>query len=242
MQNGIYLSLSSQIALNRRLETVANNVANATTPGYRSEEIRFESLISPNTNEPTAFASIGDTYLSRNTGEIVGTGNPLDLAVQGDGFLAILTPAGTVYTRDGRMQMRPEGDLQTLNGYPVLDAGGAPVQLDPNGGPPTIGRDGTISQNGQQIAQVGLFTIDPAARLTRFENSGVIPDRAAVPALDFTRNGVMQGYIERSNINPMMELSRLIMIQRQFEAVTNAIGDTETTMTDAIRTLGGSTS
>ncbi|MFZ4807710.1 MAG: flagellar basal-body rod protein FlgF [Hyphomicrobiaceae bacterium] len=241
MQNGVYLSLSGQIALNRRLETVAANVANGTTPGYRAEEIKFESLISPNTSDPTAFAAVGSTYLSRASGEIVSTGNPLDVAVEGDSYLAMMTPVGTAYTRDGRFKMRPEGDLQTLNGYPVLDAGGAPIQLDPNGGPPTISRDGIISQNNRQVSQLGLFTIDPAAKLTRYDNSGVIPDRAAVPALDFTRTGVQQGFIERSNVNPIMELSRLILIQRQFEAVSNAVGDTESTMTDAIKSLGATT-
>lgn len=238
MQNGIYLSLSSQLALNRRLETVANNVANTSTAGYRAEEIKFESLISPNTNNPTAFASIGDTYLSTTSGEIVQTGNPLDVAIQGPGYLAMTTPGGVAYTRDGRFRMMPAGDLQTLNGYPVLDAGGAPIQLDPNGGPPTIAKDGTISQSGRTIGQLGLFLMDPAAKLKRYDNSGVVPDRAAIPSLDFTRVGVNQGYMERSNVNPVMEISRLIMIQRQFEAVTNAIGDTENTMTEAVKSLG----
>lgn len=238
MQNGIYLSLSGQIALNRRLETISVNVANANTAGYRAEDIKFEALLSQNTNEPTSFAATGGTYLSRQSGEIVGTGNPLDVAIKGDAFLAIMTPAGTAYTRDGRFQMRPEGDLQTLNGYPVLDAGGAPIQLDPNAGPPTISADGSISQNNRPVGALGLFSIDAAATLTRFDNSAVIPDRAAIPALDFTRTSVAQGHIERSNVNPIMEMSRLIMIQRQFEAVTNAIGDTESTVTDAIRSLG----
>ena len=238
MQNGVYLSLSSQLALNRRLETVATNVANAMTPGYRAEEIKFESLLAQNTNDPTSFATIGGSYLSRNTGEIVGTGNQLDLAVQGDAYLAITTPAGTAYTRDGRMQMRATGDLQTLSGYPVLDAGGAPIQLDPNAGPPTIARDGTISQNGRTIGQVGLFTIDPSAQVRRYDNSALIPNIPVVPALDPTRSGVLQGYIERSNVNPVMELSRLLLNQRHFEAVNNAIGDTENTMTDAVKTLG----
>lgn len=238
MQNGIYLSLSGQIALNRRLETISVNVANANTAGFRAEDIKFEALLSQNTNEPTAFAATGGSYLSRQSGEIVSTGNPLDVAIKGDAFLAIMTPAGPAYTRDGRFQMRPEGDLQTLNGYPVLDAGGAPIQLDPNAGPPTISTDGTISQNNRLVGALGLFTIDAGARLTRYDNSAVIPDQAAIPALDFTRTSVAQGHIERSNVNPIMEMSRLIMIQRQFEAVTNAIGDTETTMTDAIKALG----
>ena len=158
------------------------------TAGFRAEEIKFEQLVSQTDADPTAFVSPGITYLSRRRGELVKTDNPFDVAVKGDAWLAIQTPAGRIYTRDGRMQMTPTGELQTLNGYPILDVGGAPIQLDPTGGTPSIARDGTITQGTRQIGALGLFTIPETASLTRYENSGVIPDRAAEPALDFTRS------------------------------------------------------
>lgn len=238
MQPSLYVSLSGQMALMRRLETVAHNVANTTTAGFRAEEIKFDQLVSDRTNEPTAFVSAEKTFLSRKAGEIVRTDNPLDLAVSGDAWLAIQAPSGTVYTRDGRMTMTPEGELRTLNGYPVLDVGGAPIQLNPNGGAPTIARDGTITQGGQRLGAVGLFTIPEHANLARFGNSGVVPDQAAEPALDFTQYGVQQGFMEQANVNPVLEISRLIQIQRSFDSVSNTLTQAEQTLGDAVRTLG----
>jgi flagellar basal-body rod protein FlgF len=178
MQSSLYVSLSAQIALLQRLESISNNVANASTAGFRAEEIKFEQLISNSTPEPTAFVSPGITYLSRQSGEHVKTDNPLDVAVKGDAWLSIQTPAGAVYTRDGRMKMTATGELQTLTGYQVLDVGGSPVQLNPNSGMPVIAPDGAISQGNRQIGAIGLFTIPETATLARFENSGVIPSQA----------------------------------------------------------------
>jgi flagellar basal-body rod protein FlgF len=164
--------------------------------------------------------------------------NPLDVAVTGDAWLAFQGQNGTVYTRDGRMTMTPEGELRTLTGRPVLDVGGAPIQLNPNGGTPTIASDGTITQGGQQLGALGLFTIPAQANLTRQENSGVIPDMAAQPALDFTRVGILQGYVEQSNVNPVSEISRLIQIQRSFDSISNTMSAAEETLSSAVRTLG----
>lgn len=238
MQSGLYVALSGQIALQRRLETIANNVANGSTAGFRAEQVRFESVLSQVPLDPIAFASTGKSYLSRHPGELTRTDNPLDVAVEGDAWLAIQTPAGQVYTRDGRMRMTEAGDLQTLNGYPVLDVGGAPILLNPDAGPPDIARDGTITQNGQQIGALGLFRMNEQAVLTRFENSGVVPDQPAEPILDFVETGVVQGYIERSNVTPIAEMSRLIAVSRIFEAITSALNDSDSSLREAVRTLG----
>jgi flagellar basal-body rod protein FlgF len=238
MQSNLYVGLSAQMALQKRLETIANNVANSSTAGFRAEEVKFETLLSELSLDPVSYASLGTPYLSRRGGEMVRTDNLFDVAVEGDAWLAIDAPGGPVYTRDGRMQLTATGELQTLNGYPVLDVGGAPILLDPNAGPPRIARDGMITQNNTQVGALGLFSIDEKANLARFENSGVIPDLPATPALDFARVGVAQGYVERSNVNPVMEISRLIAVSRAFEAVTAAIGDSESSLQEAITTLG----
>jgi flagellar basal-body rod protein FlgF len=241
MQGGIYVGLSGQVALQQRLETIAHNVANASTAGFRAEEVKFEAVLSRVPPNPVAFASAGRTYLSRQTGEIVRTDNPFDVAVQGDAWLSIDVAGKQVYTRDGRMMMTATGDVQTLSGHAVLDVGGAPIVLNPAGGTPQISRDGTITQNGQQIGAIGLHRIDEDAKLTRAENSGVIPDRPAVPALDFSNVGVLQGYIERGNVNPVLEITRLIEVQRAFEAVTNTMDTADGTLRTAIRELGPTT-
>jgi flagellar basal-body rod protein FlgF len=238
VQSNFHVALSAQLTLQRRLDTIANNVANASTAGFRAEEVKFSTLLSQTSNTPVAFASAGQHYLSRTSGELMRTDNLFDVAVQGDAWLGMQTPAGTVYTRDGRMKMTPGGELQTLNGYAILDAGGAPVQLDPNAGPPQISRDGGISQNNRAVGAIGLFKIDDTAMLKRFDNSGVTTDRAASAVVDFTKTGLQQGFIERANVNPVMEMSRLIMVSRAFDAVSASIKDADGSEQEAIRTLG----
>jgi len=195
-------------------------------------------LVSKQTKTPTAFTTSGQTHISRSNGGLVSTNNPLDIAVQGDAWLAFQGPNGVVYSRDGRMRMLDTGELQSVNGYPILDAGGAPLVLNANAGPPQIARDGMISQNNQQVGAVGIFSIPANATLKRFENSGVIPNLPAEPVLDFTANGVAQGFIEQSNVNPVREMTNLIAVSRTFESLMTAVSDTESTMQNAIRTLG----
>jgi flagellar basal-body rod protein FlgF len=238
MQSSLYVALSAQMAVQKRLETIANNVANASTPGFRAEEVKFEAMLSNAASESVHYASSGDTYIKREAGRLIRTENPLDIAVQGDAWFAIQTPAGIIYTRDGRMKMTAEGDLQSIDGHPILDVGGAPIQIDPNGGRLQIAADGMITQGDRQFGAIGLFIIDPRASLSRYENSGVIPDQPATPALDFNQVGVVQGHIESSNVNPMWEMSQLIMASRSYDAVANSISKSEDSLTEAIRALG----
>ena len=238
LQSSLFVGLSGQLSLQRRLDTIASNVANSSTAGYRSEAVKFESLLSEVTPQPVAFASRGKSFLSRATGEIVQTGNPLDVALQGNAWLAVQTPAGTVYTRDGRLRMLPTGELQTLTGYPVLDDGGAAITLDPRAGRPEIGRNGTIRQDGRQTGRLGLFALDQASELARFDTSGVTSNREPEAVTDFIGAGLAQGYIERSNVNPVMEITHLISVSRTFDALNTAMSDTENTIRDAISTLG----
>ncbi len=239
MQSNFYVGMSGQMAIDRRLQSVANNIANMNTPGFRADGVTFSTILSNANDAPVAFSSQGTDYISRRTGELTKTDNPLDVAVQGDGYMAIKTPGGTVYTRDGRMKMDPSGQLMTLNNYPVLDAGGTGLLLDPNGGTPAISSDGMITQGANQVGAIGLFSIDPAARLTRATNSGVIPDKAATAVLDFTASGLQQGFVEGSNVNPVLELAKLITIQHALDGLAQTNTTADTSMNDAIKTLGG---
>lgn len=239
MQSNIYVTLSAQIALQRRMETIANNVANATTSGFRAEEMTFEQITAQKQAEPTSFVSRGEPRLSMAVGELTQTGNPLDIAIRGKSFFAIQNQGGTAYTRDGRMQMLPSGELTTLTGKPILDVSGSPLQLDASAGPPVIGKDGTITQNGRQVGAIGLFRIADDAILTRAEGASVVPNSEPQPELDFNSNGVVQGFTEKSNVNPVLEMTHLIAVQRSFEAVSNVIRDSETSLQDAIRALSG---
>src|SRR5262249_49947314 len=111
-------------------------------------------------------------------------------------------------------QLQPGGELQSVNGYPVLDAGNSPIAVDPLGGPVTIAQDGMITQGGRQIGAIGLFSLDKTAKLKRFENSSVTSDKPAVPVFDFSTNGITQGYVEGANVNPMLEMAKLIIVSR----------------------------
>ncbi|MCI0467533.1 MAG: flagellar basal-body rod protein FlgF [Beijerinckiaceae bacterium] len=240
MQSGLYVTLSAQAALERRLTTIAANVANQSTPGYRAEEVDFKTFVSRAGGTPVAYASPGGTYVSRRAGVPLKTDNPLDVAVQGDCWLALKAPTGTtVYTRDGRMQMQPGGELRSVNGYTVLDAGESPIAVDPLAGPVTIARDGMISQGGRQIGAVGLFRLDRNAPLQRYDNSSVVSEKPAAPVLDFTRNAIARGYIEGSNVNPIMEMAKLITVSRTFESISSAIEGSENSLKEAIKILGG---
>jgi flagellar basal-body rod protein FlgF len=240
MENGLYVALSSQIALEKRLTTIADNMANANTVGFRSTEVRFADLVSGRGRDTIDFVSTGDSFMPDIGGSLTETGNPFDFAVMGDAWFAIDTPVGTVMTRDGRFTMLDTGELVTLQGYPVLDAGGAPIQLDPNAGSPSAGQDGTLRQGGRLIGAIGLFEFQPGVNFTRFGNSGIVPEGQPEPIVDQQNVGVAQGFVEESNVNPVQEMMRLIQVQRAFEHITALVRDGEQALDTAIRDLGTS--
>ena len=238
METGLYVALSGQLALQRRLDTVANNVANASTAGFRAENVTFESLIARKDGTSVAYSTKGETTFSHTSGGVTQTGNPLDVAISGDAYLAFAAPSGIVYTRDGRLRVSATGDLETSTGRPVLDIGGAPLQIDPRRGPIEISRNGTISQSGTAVGRLGLFSLPPDAKLVRHEGAGLVPDLPAEPVADFNAVGVAQGYIEGANVNPVLDMTRLIAVTRAFEALSATIDQADRQMSDAIRTLG----
>ncbi len=239
MQTGLYVALSSQVALEKRLNTIADNVANTSTIGFRATQVKFEDVVSGLGDKELSFVSTGDTYLSTAAGPLRETGNPFDFAIRGDAWFGIETPAGTVMTRDGRFTMTENGELVSIEGYAVLDAGGAPIQLDPRNGPPRAGADGSLRQGDNLVGALGLFNFDPGPNFVRFGNSGIVPQGEPDPVVDRIDAGVAQGFLEESNVNPMMEITRLIMVQRAFENGAALLRDTESSYDDAIKTLGG---
>jgi flagellar basal-body rod protein FlgF len=237
MQNSLYVNLSAQVALDKRLTTTANNVANMATAGFRAEETKFSALLAQATKGAVAFVGSSDTYLSRASGPITKTDSPLDVAIQGDAWLGIGGASGPAYTRDGRLTMDATGQLRTLTGQPVLDPGGSPLLLDPQAGPPTIGRDGSIYQGTNQVGSLGVFTLDKKGTLTRAPGNAVTSSLPVRPVQDFTGIGVVQGYVEGSNVNPIMEMTKLITIQRAFESAATATAEAESSLQSAVKSL-----
>lgn len=243
MQSGLYVALSSQMALERRITTIADNMANINTAGYRATEVKFDEVLSKTRNDMNAkiaFVSQGNDYLSTRSGSLDRTGNPLDVAVKGDAWLAIDTPDGQVLTRDGRLTIREDGMLVSTNGYNVLDAGGAPIQLNRGGGEIKIAADGAIVQDDRQVALLGLYSADITQGYLRYDNSGITTTAEPQPVVNRNDAGIMQGYTEQSNVNGISEMMQLIQVNRAFDSISSVMRETEASFGEAIKTLGGS--
>lgn len=237
MSVSLSVVLSAQMALQQRLETIASNLANASTAGFRAEKVSFATLLSRGPRDPIAFAGRGETHMSLEAGEVQHTGNPLDLALRGDAWFGIETPGGPAYTRDGRLQVTAAGELVTLNGARLLDSNGSPIQVDPKAGPLTIGSSGLISQAGNTLARIGLFTIAPDATLTRLGNNAVRAVGEVQPVTDHVAAGVMQGYVEAANVDAVTEMTHLVAVSRAFEAANSLMEDAERRLESAIKTI-----
>ena len=240
MQTGLYVSLSSQLALDRRMTTLADNVANSTTVGFRATEVKFNQVVSDQKTADVAFVSEGNEFLSTRAGGLTETGGSLDFAIKGDAWFQVETPMGPTLTRDGRFTLTDAGELVTLNGYAVLDAGGGPIQLDPANGPIQLSADGQLNQNGRPVAALGIFEADLSGGFARAGNSGIITNIPPEPVVDRMDAGVSQGYVEESNVNAIGEMTQLIQVTRAFESIASLMRDSEESLNEAVRTLGGS--
>lgn len=238
MQGALYVSLSSQIALERRLTTLADNVANANTAGFRGTEVKFNEVLANTGSTDVSFVGEGQDYLMTANGGLNSTGSPLDFALRGDAWFMIETPSGKMLTRDGRFTLTAAGQLVNVDGYPVLDPGEAPIQIDPDGEPPKASRDGVLSQDGFRRGAIGVFQADFSQGFTRKASLGIVPTIPPEPLIDAESAGVVQGYTENSNVNAMAEMTRLIMITRAFENASAMTKSTEEVFKEAIRTLG----
>jgi flagellar basal-body rod protein FlgF len=237
LQHGLYVGLSAQRALLSRLDTLADNIANASTPGFRATLVTLGTLDSAKAG--VSFADKGTTHVTKRTGEVRPTGNPYDVAIEGDAWLSVQTPTGQALTRDGRLTMSATGELRTAAGYAVLDSGGAAIQVDPIGGPPTIARTGAITQGNRLVGTLGLFRVEANAYLERGPDTTVMSSRPPIASNETAGILVRQGFLESSNVAPEKEITRLIAVQRLFDAVSSASSQTESAFLEGIRQLGG---
>lgn len=241
METGIYVSLSSQVALEQRLATLADNVANLNTVGFRATEIKFKDVLQRSGGTEVHYVDPGQEFLSEKNGALTPTGNSLDFAIRGNAYFQVQTPAGPALTRDGRFSLTPAGGLVTVEGYPVLDAGGSPIQIATRGGQVALGNDGSIQIDGQRAAVLGLFEADMNNGYQRVGGSAFIPAAGSQAVVDRIDAGVVQGFLEESNVNPVQEMTRLIMVQRNFEDISATMQKNENSLQDAIKSLGSKT-
>jgi flagellar basal-body rod protein FlgF len=231
-----YTTLGRQSGLLREMETVAHNIANISTTGFRREGIVFSEYISRLEEDPSlsmAYASGRNVDLSQ--AGLSPTGGTYDFAIQGDGFFLIQTPDGERLTRAGAFTPSAEGELVTPDGYRVLDAGGAPISIPPGARNIGLGQDGTLSADGVAVARVGLW--QPVDPLTLTHVAGTL--FAAASGVESSEDGIMlQGMLEDSNVEPMTEITRMIAVQRAYELGQTFLDREDARVRGVIDTLG----
>lgn len=230
-----YATLNRQSGLMREMGVVANNIANSSTTGFRREGVVFSEYVAALDNDPSlsmAHASGRHVDLSQSTLSL--TGGQFDVAIQGAGFFLIETPQGERLTRAGSFTPSAEGELVTPDGYRLLDAGGAPVFVPPDARGIAIASDGTVSADGQPIAQIGLW--QPSDPLALRHQSGTLFEGGALePAEGAT---VLQGMLEDSNVEPVSEIARMIEVQRSYELGQKFLDAEDERVRGVISTLG----
>lgn len=236
MSDGIYAALSGAVAQERSLDVVANNVANVGTTGFRGDRLAFQESLSRAPAGPTPqslrYVDISRSQVDQTEGPLQQTGNPLDLAISGDGFFVVRTPNGDRYSRDGSFRVEPDGVLRTRQGYPLVNADAidpnqTEIVIPPGQTPVTIGTDGSVMVGPEQLS-VGRIRIDDVPNsatdlvhegLTLLvPRPGVTP--AAAPAANFTVN---QGYLEGANVSAIGGMNELISANRSFDAFQRVI-------------------
>ncbi len=254
MENTIAIALSRQTALTRRMEVTANNLANMNTAGYRAEQVMFQEFLErPNTPDPTGTGEISmviDQGLMRDIrpGAIVHTGNSLDVAIQGNGYLMVQTPTGPRYTRAGHLAIDLEHRLVDASGLPLIGEGDQPITLPPDAGEVTINGSGEVSVLLGAATGGGAPTTSQVGRLrlVEFENQqepnalggGLYVSNQTPQTAQNTE--LLQGMIEQSNVQPIAEVTNMIDISRQYQATQKLLDDEHERLKSAIRRLGQS--
>lgn len=242
MDNALYVGLSRQILLRRELDIVANNIANADTTGFKLESLlaRAEPAAPAHTADgprPVKFVVANGVARDFGQGALRQTGGAFDLAIEGLGFFQVDTPEGPRFTRDGRFQLDQAGRLVSQAGQPVLGEGGEEILIDPAQGPVAIGKDGTLSQGEERIGRIGVFAFDD---LTVLEKSGDNQFRNASNAQPQPAEGVVvrQGFIEGSNVNPIVEITRMIEVSRAYTSISKMMDSEQELARRSVERLG----
>ena len=241
MDNAQLISLSRQIALQRQMDVVANNIANINTTGFKAERILFEDYLMPVASDNNfapldqslSFTQDWATVHDLSAGSIVQTGNPLDVALQGEGFLAVQTPAGERWTRAGALQVDADGVLVNFDGHPVMGDGGE-IRFDANETDIMIDASGAISTSAGAKGRLRVVEFANPQELTR-EGDNLYAGGTPAVALE-TR--VVQGAIEKSNVSGVAGMTEMIRVQRSYQSLAAMMQRQDEMQRAAIRQLG----
>jgi flagellar basal-body rod protein FlgF len=223
----ISLAASRLVAQQRAMDITANNIANANTPGYRTERVQFSDWIDqqPGTASPPGGHSVTytqdrATYRESEPGTLTHTANPLELALTGDGYFTVNTKAGPRLTRAGGFGRMPDGTLADSSGNAVLDVTGKPIQIAASDTQITITGDGSISSQNGPIGKIGIVQPADPMKLRAEGATNFVSDSPTTPV---AAPGLVQGAIEGSNVQPVMEVTRMMDDLRQFQFVTQLV-------------------
>jgi flagellar basal-body rod protein FlgF len=242
MENAGFIGLSRQVALEHAMDVVAQNVANINTTGYKGEHIRFREFIE--TTDPTA--KIGRTMdfvidqgmvRDLKDGAMQKTGNTYDVAIAGNGFFPIRTADGTQYTRNGNFTVNNNSQLVTSEGRAVLGDNDQPITIPANAGEVVIAGDGTISSGTARIGKIKVVTFNQPQNLDR-RSDGLYVAHDSDPARTVARPNIIQGVLEASNVQPVMEITKKISVQRAYEGAKTLVDTVSQISADATRRLG----
>lgn len=216
MSNTIYAALARQTGLMKEMQTVANNIANSATTGFRTENVIFSEFIQKlGPGQPSLSMGAAEArFTSATQGVLEQTNGTFDLAIEGEGYFQIETPAGLRLTRAGAFTPGPEGELVTFEGYRLLDAGGAPVFIPADAASIAVSSDGTLSADGTPLGQIGLVMPAEPSDLAREDG---VRFRVEGELIEPENSSILQGYLEGSNVDPISEIARMIEVQRSYE-------------------------
>ncbi|OGT99532.1 MAG: flagellar basal-body rod protein FlgF [Geobacteraceae bacterium GWB2_52_12] len=243
MNSGMYSALSGNLAAMRKLDVISNNLANINTPGYKRDKMSFEGLLAGGVNPPAVpqgttadpILQKENIYIDHSSGPVSQSSNPLDLALNGEGFFAVTTPEGTAYTRQGNFRTSAEGTLVTVDGYPVQGTGGAAINI--KGNSVEIDSLGSVTVDGIPVGAISIVDFEKPYTMTKNGAALFVPsDPQAVPQPGKAQ--VQQGHIEGSNVESISEMVQLIETNRYFEACSKVIKGFDDMAAKAVNELG----
>ncbi len=233
-----YVALTRQSGLAREMRSVANNIANVSTTGFRREGVIFAEEVKalPLEGGAVAMTSARARFTDQAQGALEQTNGTLDLAIEGDGYFTVMTPRGMRLTRAGAFGRDADGQMVTAEGHMLLDEGGGAIAIPFEARTIGIAADGTVSADGEPLARVGVMTVED--QTTLFRESGTLFRSEADPA-PAENARVLQGFLENSNVNPILEIARMIEVQRAYEYGQKLLDQEDARIRLVVRTLGG---
>lgn len=233
--------LSNQMALQRTMDVIANNVANANTTAFKRENVEFSSyLAQPSQGPSTNFVVDRATYRDISVGPIEPTHNALDLAIQGQGYFQVRTKDGTRYTRSGSFQLDNQGQITTHKGDVILSDGGQAIAVPDNATDINIASDGTVTAklgNQPALSQLGKISVVQFEKEQAMQMEGGNLYSTTQPSIAATNSTIVQGALEKSNVQPVTEMTHMIEVMRLYERSSNIIKQDNSRMLDALNRL-----